>query len=1548
MSQPANQPIAIIGMACIFPQAPDIASFWRNILAATDAVGEPLAEWEATRYLDSGRIDTQFGGFLGDLYRFDPREFGIMPNSVDGGEPDQFLALKVARDALLDAGYLSDEHDHRDTGIILGHSTYLHRGQVSHIQNHIVLDQTLELLKAAQPSLSEDDLARLRAALQKKLPPSNTDIAPGLVPNVMTGRIANRLNLKGPNYIVDAACSSSLLAVNAAMDELRNGRSQLMIAGGVNASLPAEVSVIFTQLGALSGRKKVRPFEEGSDGTLLGEGLGMVVMKRLDDALADGDRIYSVIRGIGQASDGRGTGLLAPSEEGEALSIRRAYEGSGVEPASISLIEAHGTGIPLGDKTEIAALRSVLGSRQGLLGSVAIGSVKSMISHCIPAAGIAGLIKTSLALHHKILPPTLCGTVNPELQIEQTPLYVNTASKPWIAKPDAPRRAGINSFGFGGINTHAILEEAPSSALRPPSLGQRECELCVFAADSTAALLQDIQQVLGYIAANPSLRLADLAATLAARDCSGKPVRLAVLVADLAELDKKLQQAAKKVAEGKSPRWMTRTGLSFCSQPLDGKLAFIFPGEGSQYLNMFSDLAQQFGEVREWFDFWQGLYDEQAGSGRSDILFPPQSELSDALRGQLEARLFDMDVGSEAIFVASQAMFSLLRALAVEPDVMLGHSTGESSALAASGTMAFSDRQQLADFIRELNKVYRGVLEAGDIATGALLTVGAMSRAQVEQHIAASGEAVVVAMDNCQNQLVLFGSQVAIGGLLKTLSEEGGICALLPFDRAYHTPLFAPVTAAFLKYYQAVGLQTPNTPLYSCASAELFPADAEQVCELAAAQWSTTVRFRETIANMHRDGVRYFIEVGPSGNLTGFVNDILGGEEYVALASNARKRSGIEQLFSVLGALFVNGKTVDLGKLFRGSNCRVLDLEQPLVEPKRGLLIKNTMPFVHVDGEIAQVLREIMAPTTPQPTVVAAAVPVAGAPIITPLLGEIQQLGAHKLSAQCPLWSTDRFLADHVLSGPSSYHQPELQGLACVAMMASLEIMAEACAVLAGSRAINLIENVRAFDWVALDRGELTLQVEAECLDAHARLYGASLFNAGSKVMSAEFRIAAPLTGTPLAPLADATAYRWPDAELYTTGMFHGPLFQSIAGIQGWSAAGVDAALASCSLDGFIQDGEPCELVLNPVLLDALGQLAAFWLAQQIGTDFNSFPSHIARIELHAAVPADIAGAQLRGRQQPQGGAEQGLGAPRVWDFDCLHEGRLLLRASGFSNIFFPVPNAFYQLRREPMNGWLGAPLASGAATLVCAEEVLLWQLNYLADDFCKQSAAIFLRILAHAILAEDERAEWEAVRHTRKAREWLHGRLCLKEATRYYLYQQTGELLCPADISVWHDELGAPYVDGWWNGQWLDAPSVSLTHDRHGCLAVLVPAGRVGVDAERLDRLQQPELVAGSFSAYEQQALDGVPGERRGELILRTWCAKEAAAKYLGCGLQGAPERFEVLFGEDWTFATVSYAGSAEQAPAQISVALEVQGDLLIALAGAELDYQEFGVANG
>lgn len=1591
----APAPIAIIGMACMFPQAPDLRAFWNNILNGVDAVGEPVPSWDAQRYLDAGRIKTQFGGYLRDLYRFDPREFGIMPNSLDGGEPDQFLALRIARDALADAGYLGPAFDHTDTGIVLGHSTYLHRGQVTVIQTDIVIDQTLAVVKATLPDITDQALDEMRALLQARIPPMNTDTAPGLVPNVMTGRIANRLNLRGPNYLVDAACSSSLLAVGAAVDELRAGRSRMMLAGGVNASLPADVATIFTQLGALSARGKVRPFEAGSDGTLLGEGLGVLVLKRLDDALTDGDRVYAVLRGVGQSSDGRGTGLLAPSQDGEVLAIQRTYAAAGVDPDSIGLVEAHGTGIPLGDKTEIASLKAAFGERRTAVGVKALGSVKSMISHCIPAAGVASLIKTSLALHHRVLPPTLCDEVNPELGIDDTPFYINTRTAPWIAPLDGLRRAGVNAFGFGGTNAHAIVEQAPPQALAPGRLNDWPAELCVLSAADVPGLLAKLDRVAACLQRQPQAPLAAVAAAMAREDEAGA-CRLSLVAKDLDGLKKGLALARKRLQdEPEKAQWTARGGLAYARQRSDGRLAFLFPGEGSQYPEMFADLAMCFDGMQRWLDFWHGLYGLPRGDTRTDIVFP-SAEIGAERRRVLEQRMHDMDVGSESVFIGGLAMHELLVSLGVEPDAMLGHSSGESAALGASGANPAVTPQARADCISRHYAVYETLLAAGQIPTGEMLAVGALPPATVEALVAAVPE-VVIAMDNCSNQMVLYGPPAGIAQVHKALTAEGGICLPLTFDRGYHTPAFQQVSDAFLQYYKDVKLVAPRLPLYSCANADLFPKGTAAVRKLAAAQWSTKVRFRETVLKMHDDGVRLFVEVGPSAKLTAFVNDILIDRDATALATNVRRRNGVDQLLTVLGQLWVAGRGPVLSRLFGGRQIDTLDLDgnaRPLV----GVALDNTMPMVRLTdsdrarlGELARSGRSadpaaeagMAEARTPSPVADRAAEPSVGVagpgaqagaersltdpraevmaghfalmrdflaqqdgwlsqrqlgrlgdgaaraqgvdaddrhavdagqfappaewewpstharPCTTPLLDEILSQDAMHVHARCRVGLlNDRFIRDHVMSGPVSDSDPTLFGLSCVPFTVSLELMAEACALLAGRTDVRVIENVKAFDWVALDDGELAFEVRAEVLDPTQARYAARVITARGPVLTAEFSFGGAMQLPAVPDLVQPRESALNAPYLYATGMFHGPVFQSMRYVQAWDDSGIDVELSETSVDGFFALGQRPQLVLNPVLLDAMGQVVACWLVQYVGTAFHSFPSTIRRIELPQDCPSGHQGTVLRMRQRPVHDGDSDIRAPRAWNFDCVDgEGRVLMRGQELVNLFFTVPQAYHDLRCDPLNAWLGEPLPG-----LDESGPLLWQVPMLSEEFCAQSGAICLRIMGHALLAPSEREAWRVFQgNPRRRREWLFGRAALKQAVRAWVHAHTGHLLYPTDIVVQVDDHGALSIAGDWCGSLMPAPAVSLTHDRQTCVAALAAEEQaVGIDIETLGRVRDSAHLAQAWAAPEQALLQGLQGDALDERVLRLWCAKEAAAKCLGTGMQGRPQDFVVAAADE------------------------------------------------
>jgi acyl transferase domain-containing protein/phosphopantetheinyl transferase len=1589
--------IAIIGMACLFPGADGPEAFWRNICAKSDQICEPAAGWGAERHLNGlgpTRITTASGGFLGDLYRFDPAELGVMPSSVDGNEPDQFLALKAARDALADAGYL-DGHDHTATGIVLGHSPYLHRGNASALQHGVVVDQFVTLLRDLLPEAPDGALSRLRAALLDQLPPFNADITPGLVPNLMTGRITNKLDMRGPNFLIDAACASSLIAVQTAMEELRAGRSDLMLAGAVNASITATAYMVFTQLGALSRRAKVRPFDADTDGTLLGEGLGVVVLKRLDDAIADGDRIYAVIKAVAQASDGRGAGLFAPRLDGEVLAIRRAFADTDVSPATIGLIEAHGTGIPLGDRTEIEALREVFGERLAGGPRVALGSVKSMIGHCIPAAGMAGLIKSALALHYRTLPPTLCDEPRADLRLETTPFYLNTESRPWVSPRGTKRHAGINAFGFGGINSHAILEEAPERGQdsRPAYL---PVELVVVAAATPSALAERVAQLKAALAGPlAEAPLPAIAAAAVRRDGAAGPARLAVVATSRYELADKLGKAHKRLSGGRG-NFQVRSGIYAVESAHEGKLAFVFPGEGAQYQGMLADVLIAFPEARRWFDFWDGLFASSRRFSPSDCVFPAPTTLSSDVAKRLESDLFGLEMGSEAAFIGCQALLAVARRLGLEPDAVVGHSSGEHAALCAAGVLGGEGWESLGGQIRELNRLYREMAAVDGLPAGGLLAVGALPRERVLAF--ADGESVHLALDNCYQQTVLYGSRGRLEEIAHELGREGGLCAFLPFDRPYHTPLFAPVAAILARVYEDMRFAAAKVPIYSCATAAPMPAVPDDIRRLAAEQWCSRVRFTETIERMYADGFRVFVEVGSSANLTGFVENVLQGRSALAVSLDSRRRSSLVQLLHAVGRLWVAGQHLNLATLFADRQVPLVDLDATTAPRSRARVFSNLLPFVRLPEAECTAFRKALGPaidTPPSPlhrntpnhapamnglaagatmqpappefrladdgeaaaavsnhfalmrrfldvqgAVMTATLPaeLAGAAEQPyPFLHRIVSHETDRLVAECDVdLDRDEFIRQHVLCcAHVSDLDPDLTGLPVVPLAASLEMMAEAASELTGRLRPIRLEQVRLLNWIALDDGRRALRLEARLLSGsgsadEVRVAVGIADEGGQLLLEAEIVLAdssPAASGAPAPPLAAPRPAVWKDEELYTTGMFHGPMYHSVASLLAFDDGGIDALLADTPLQGFFVPDMAPSFLFNPILLDAIGHVSAFWLAEHLGTNFSCFPSAIERIDLFAAQRQDTAGSIVAARMSFETGEKDGRFLKS--DFTCTDaNGQMLLRATGWRDRLFHVLHRFFFTRWMPRDGFYGDDVSALFAAL--PEEALVWSVPAFSPGFLDEAGGIWRRVIAHTVLSREERGQWATLPGQRRRRdEWLMGRIALKEAARVWIERRHGIRLYPADLVLRTTEAGKPYLAGWGLDEFGALPELSVAHvDGEAAAAAAPPGVPVGVDLEETKRVNVADLLTSGFSDAERATLfaAGCDASR----VVQAWCAKEAAAKCIGTGLDGRPQSFIVSAIDECGHAQV------ETVDAVVNVALASRGSAVLAVACA------------
>ncbi|MEJ2855601.1 MULTISPECIES: SDR family NAD(P)-dependent oxidoreductase [unclassified Saccharothrix] len=854
----SETPIAIVGLGALYPRSGDLREFWGNVVDARDCIEDvPETHWKVEDYYDPDpsapdKTYAKRGGFIPTV-PFNPLEFGLPPTTLEVTDVLQLLSLVVAKQTLADVG---GGWDPARTGVVLGIT-----GANSLTQPLATRLQTPVLKEVVRSvGLTEQDAEEIAAKFVKAFAPWEENSFPGMLGNVVAGRIANRFDFGGTNCTVDAACASSLAALHMAASELVSGRADVMLTGGCDAENTILMYLCFSKTPALSKSGVIRPFDEGSDGTLIGEGIGMLALKRLEDAERDGDRIYSVLRGIGSSSDGRFKSIYAPRREGQVVALERAYADAGVSPASVGLIECHGTGTSLGDLTELSALKDVYSAASEDKQFAAVGSVKSQIGHTKAAAGAAALIKVSLALHEKVLPPTINVTQPREaVDFPNSPFYVNTRAVPWVLEPKRDvRRAVVSSFGFGGTNFHCVVEEHSPSVTQ---VSHRTARVHVWHAPDVESLLEAVKGPAS------SERVPDSHA------------RLAVVARDSAELASLLADAVTRIKSGVTAFELPSGAYFRTSAGVPGRVAALFAGQGSQYVGMGAATGLALPPVREAFDAASLLSDPADPLNR--VVFPPPAFDKEAASAQ-EAALRRTDYAQPAIGALSVGQFRYLSALGFTAEGMLGHSFGELTALWAAGSLTEEEFHTLA--------AARGramaSLPSADADRGTMAAVRCDAPALSD--LLAEHPDVVVCNLNGPHQTVVGGGTEAVSAFVSAARAAGLDAQPLPVAAAFHTPYVMHAVDAFRAAVSSVDVREPVAEVYANTAGASYGRDIAHNREVLVDQLGKPVAFADRVRQLYEAGYRVFVEFGPRAVLSGLVRRILGEDtDAVVLSADA-------------------------------------------------------------------------------------------------------------------------------------------------------------------------------------------------------------------------------------------------------------------------------------------------------------------------------------------------------------------------------------------------------------------------------------------------------------------------------------------------------------------------------------------------------------------------------------------------------------------------------------------------------------------------------------
>ena len=948
------EPIAVIGVATLLPDAPDVDTFWQNILSAKVSLKEvPNDRWNPSDFwaeggpknVDENKTYSKIGGWI-EGYEFDWRRWKTPPGSLPQIDLTQQWAVTVSAASLEDAGYMGDgarDLPKARTGVIFANAL---GGENRNLSNHRIWADHFARHAIESGGMPSEGKSAFKEAILEGLPRVTEDTMPGELANVVSGRVANLLDLQGPNYSTDAACASTFAAILDACRLLQTRQVDLMVAGASDRTMDPATFAKFSAIGALSATHST-PFDSQANGFVMGEGSGALTLKRLSDAIHDGDNIQAVIRGVGASSDGRGKGITAPSTRGQIQAVSRAYMQAGYDSATVELIEAHGTSTVVGDATELTSLSSAFSNTPSGQ-TVAVGSIKSQIGHLKAAAGIAGLIKAIRAVDTATIPPSAgFSTPNANVDWSINPFYVPTEPQEWSTPSDHPRRAGVSSFGFGGTNFHCAIESydqdyhslvanefdarraawlnpgratstsvSSTATLSHSELKEIEGGALLVNAPDLESLVQKISSIRSELFTgsnfddDPHGKRLSIALPEMSKDYVAEGVRCAIVASNWAQLSKRFDLLEKSIEDRSKWDFLAKQMVMVTDTvplPKQAKVAHLYPGQGSQYVGMTLDLSKRYRCVGDTWDE-ADLTMTDVLDGESLSSFVLRENLTEEQKKESEHKLKQTEYTQPAMLAADLALYRLMREHGLEPDMVAGHSLGEYAALMVAGILDFDSALRAV----AARGTEMGAVEVPDC--GIMASVSAPYE-QIEAVLDAEEGYVIAANKNSPKMTVIAGETEPMKRVMRIFDEAGAPCVQLQTSHAFHSRIVAPANEPLRRFLEGLEINLPHIPITSNFDGGWYPNVAlagsspkEAILAKLAPQMASAVEWTKQMETMYDGGARLFVEVGPKRALTLFAEQIFEDKPKIVTNTNHPKVGGIASFHASLAAHALTGR----------------------------------------------------------------------------------------------------------------------------------------------------------------------------------------------------------------------------------------------------------------------------------------------------------------------------------------------------------------------------------------------------------------------------------------------------------------------------------------------------------------------------------------------------------------------------------------------------------------------------------------------------------------